>query len=384
MDLNLHATRSLESEACAGPKTVVWQYDVDDPMNPCSLLVAYAEEKVLPVASDFDAFIVGSRGIAYDTLSEDQVETLKWCVGEVEGILDAPRVHGWTRRWLDVLKGAAKKGYHPVMPPFGYGDPVSYAMQAHCIDRLGLSGAVRHGAESFNYFFPQDLDEQVLVMWDGFEKRKAWKYMGQSDLRAFLLDRAKDGFAFPVNPKWILCDHSEWMDIFKALESNADPSVRAAIDAWFPPSSGLRERLRAIRSSHPTGFQPERDQLGHDEAAAAVAADKGLCCDMAHLHYRRYLTMKRAKLKLHAAFVWMKQANLMKRFVSGLKEAEALRETLQRSGGGGEQKNARRDDGGEDGGQNGKELGSTSIDGTGEAPAGVQQGEVCSSLAPSV
>ena len=42
MDMNIHATRCPDKE----PRAVVWQYDQENPLNPCSLLMAYAEKKV--------------------------------------------------------------------------------------------------------------------------------------------------------------------------------------------------------------------------------------------------------------------------------------------------------------------------------------------------
>lgn len=43
MDMNLHATRGTSS-----PQVVLYQHDLADPMNPLGLLVAYAEQQVLP------------------------------------------------------------------------------------------------------------------------------------------------------------------------------------------------------------------------------------------------------------------------------------------------------------------------------------------------
>ena len=53
--MNLHAVRENNE-----PFVVLYQFDLADPMNTLGLLVAYAEEKVRPVVSDFDTFLVGS------------------------------------------------------------------------------------------------------------------------------------------------------------------------------------------------------------------------------------------------------------------------------------------------------------------------------------
>ena len=33
-----------------------------------------------------------------------------------------------------------------------------------------------------------------------------WRYLSLPELRQFLIARVRDGFTFPLNPKWILCD----------------------------------------------------------------------------------------------------------------------------------------------------------------------------------
>ncbi len=38
------------------------------------------------------------------------------------------------------------------------------------------SGAVRHGAECYNFWFPLELDPEYLVIWAGFPD-KPWEYM---------------------------------------------------------------------------------------------------------------------------------------------------------------------------------------------------------------
>jgi hypothetical protein len=53
---------------------VVSQFDDDDVMNPRGLLVAYEENgRVQPVASDFDAFLIGSLGLEYPEMPPDNL-----------------------------------------------------------------------------------------------------------------------------------------------------------------------------------------------------------------------------------------------------------------------------------------------------------------------
>jgi hypothetical protein len=173
MDMNLHAIREPSSMA---PTVVLWQHDKDNPMNPRGLLIAYEEDKVRPVSSDFDAFLIGSSGMTNDALPEDQVDLVNWTLANIEDVLNEPKAQSWTSRWLDVLKREAKKGFHPELPKFGFGDPRSYDIIAKAVEHLNLSGAVRHGAECFNFYFPQELDDEFLIVWDGFDK-VPWKYV---------------------------------------------------------------------------------------------------------------------------------------------------------------------------------------------------------------
>ena len=46
---------------------------------------------------------------------------------------------------------------------------------------MSKSGAVRHAAEAFNYYWPQDLDDEYLVVWEGFEKVR-WRYLKPAEL----------------------------------------------------------------------------------------------------------------------------------------------------------------------------------------------------------
>ena len=75
MELNLHATRDgarmtdkvtkVIGRSISAPRAVVMQWDDSRPLNPATLLMAYEEDRVLPVVSDFDAFLVGSASCPY-------------------------------------------------------------------------------------------------------------------------------------------------------------------------------------------------------------------------------------------------------------------------------------------------------------------------------
>ena len=83
----------------------------------------------------------------------------------------------WTSSWLKVLKKAAQDGFHPKIPALGFGDDTSVNIVQTFVNVLRPCGAVRHGAECFNYYFPQELDDEFLVVWDG---RRAGRRISRS------------------------------------------------------------------------------------------------------------------------------------------------------------------------------------------------------------
>merc|ERR1719316_351151 len=191
MDMNLHAVRDVSE-----PKVVLYQYDESDPMNPRGLLIAYAEKLCKPVVSDFDTFLVASKGIEYAPLPNEQEALIMWGLDHTENILNSLDHNPWTSRWLDVLKKENERGFHPKFPKYGYGDATSYKYIADIVEVCQGSGAVRHGAECFNFYFPQELDDEYLIIWSEFPE-KPWKYVSEPELRHFLIDRVGNGFSFP-------------------------------------------------------------------------------------------------------------------------------------------------------------------------------------------
>jgi len=179
---------SLRKTPKAGPRPVLWHAGCGkvgeeppenlNPLCPFGLLMAYEEGdadagKVTPVVSDFDCFLVGTRGVEYhDPLGEQELSILKWCVDEIEGVLDNTKDKEgegacWTRQWLDVKKKYAfDPRFQIPMPKMGYADPRSSAMMKGAVYSLRENGAVRHGPECFNYSFPQPLDDKYLVISD--------------------------------------------------------------------------------------------------------------------------------------------------------------------------------------------------------------------------
>ena len=198
MDMNLHGVRGDSK-----PRVCLFQHDLSDPMNPHGLLIAYAESSVKPVCSDFDTFTVGSRGMKYEPTPPEQVALVQWELDRTEEVIQAAPndTKNWAGHWLGVIKREEDRGFHPEIPEFGFGEPVSTRLIQDVIACTASCGAVRHGAECFNFWFPQELDKDFLVIWDGFSD-PPWQSFKEPDLRRFLLERAKEGFSFPLNPCW--------------------------------------------------------------------------------------------------------------------------------------------------------------------------------------
>ena len=253
------------------PTAVLIQNDSSrDPFNPFELLMAYEENgRVLPVVSDFDNFLVGTRGVSYTSpLPSEQVDVLKNTLSCIEEILDSPnRPEGWTSRWLEVLKKQTEAGYHPITPRLGFGCPKSIGIVQNATERLAMTGAVRHGSECFNYYFPQQLDEEFLVIFDGpgrDNEALKWKYVDVDGLQQILSDKIDEGYSFPLNPKWILCDQG-WYHLYEKLLASKRRNVQESLNIWFPPESGIREQIERIHTNHPDGFQRRSREFNEQE-----------------------------------------------------------------------------------------------------------------------
>ncbi|CAJ1962659.1 unnamed protein product [Cylindrotheca closterium] len=289
-----------------GPKTVLMHYvDPNDknvnPLNPLDFVMAYEENNgVMPVVSDFDCFLIGTRGVEYqDPLPEDQLKVLQWCVKQIEAVLEnGEQDQSWTGTWLNTLKTEAAKGFHPEIPPLGFSDPKTYTIMKHAIHRLREEGSVRHGAECFNFYFPQELDDHFLVISDNLPGTTLpWKYVDPKGLQDILKSKIDEGYAFPLNPKWVLCDNG-WKSVYDSLMSSQKANVQDALAMWYPPESGIREKIESIHQHYPSGFNPTHSKMvnaDHDGTAAM---------DLAEQELRYYLTFQRAKRKLRGMLIW--------------------------------------------------------------------------------
>lgn len=273
MDMNLHAVRDEKTT----PQVVLYQFDSSDPMNTLGLLIAYAESSVKPVVSDFDTFTVGSKGFRYAGFPEKQIELIHWSLKHTKRLLEAPDHKGWTSRWLEVLKQEANQGFHPNVPKFGFGDDVSCSLVEDVVHETNACGAVRHGAECFNFYFPQELDQEFLIVWDGF-KDPPWRNVSELELRDFLKKRVDDGYTFPFNPVWPIRD-SGWYEVVQKLRATSEG--KATLESWYPAKTGILDEIDRIHAEHPGGFQ-KRERLQHKKSFAANMQDV-VGCELADL-----------------------------------------------------------------------------------------------------
>jgi hypothetical protein len=238
-------------------------------MNPHGLLIAYAEDLVKPVVSDFDAFLVGSTGMAYSPVPPDQVEVAVWSLERTQEILANPDDNSWTGRWLDILHDLAEQGEHHDFPPYGYGDATTVFIVKESTRALSESGGIRHGAECFNYHFPQELDDEFMIVWDQFDD-EPFRYQKENDLREFLLCRAKEGYSFPINPVWPVRDKG-WYNVFEVLRASS--SAQAALACWFP-DKGMFAKIDDLHARYPDGFVIMPSQNGRNSEHCADKREK--------------------------------------------------------------------------------------------------------------
>jgi hypothetical protein len=76
-------------------------------------------------------------------------------------------------------------------------------------------------------------------------------------LAEILSEKIDQGFTFPLNPKWILCDANRWKQLYDKLLRSDTEETQQSMNIWFPPDSGLREQIERIHQSRPEGFYEE-------------------------------------------------------------------------------------------------------------------------------
>ena len=315
-DMNSQSLREYKGH---GPRAVVFQTCEHQALRPQSLVMAYEENlKVTPVASDFDCFTVGTRGVQYDApLPEHQVQLMKKLVDNIEAILETSNEKNWTSRWFEVMKdnlvkdSSYLKSSHTKMPEYGYGDPKSYEITKGAVEQI-KSNAVRHGAECFNYYFPQEIDDHFLLVSDDLEGSSAWKYVKVKELQQFLSVKIDEGFCCPLNLKWILADRG-WKKIYDKMMASKCTVVQKSLDSWYPPESGIREQIETAHRRFPQGFRTtssSRSISFHRKEEGEL--DEGRdAMNLGLYHLRRSLIIRQASLKLRTALTFLPKKKLL-------------------------------------------------------------------------
>ena len=59
---------------------------------------------------------------------------MNWALDNTAELLANPTSKGWMGRWIGVLKDEARRGFHPNLPKYGFGDPTSYGARTESIN----------------------------------------------------------------------------------------------------------------------------------------------------------------------------------------------------------------------------------------------------------
>ena len=119
-----------------------------------------------------------------------------------------------------------------------------------------------------------------------------WKYVDTEELMNFLAEKIDQGFAFPLNPKWVLCDKG-WKELYDKLLASDAPNVQDAMGIWFPPD--VRQRIAAISDKHPNGLDSEEAETKRESEMFTA--------DTAELSLQRYKQARSGVSKLRKALL---------------------------------------------------------------------------------
>ena len=100
--------------------------------------------------------------------------------------------------------------------------------------------------------------------------------MNTPELISILNKKIDEGYTFPLNPRWILCDPG-WKILYDRLLACDKPNVQESMNIWYPKD--IRERIREISTKFPHGFVQCKDQ-DHQSSGVSV--------DLAEMELRRY------------------------------------------------------------------------------------------------
>ena len=127
-----------------------------------------------------------------------------------------------------------------------------------------------------------------------------------------LADKIDEGFAFPLNPKWILCDEG-WKDLYDKLLASERPNVQDALNVWYP--ADVRARIAAISSKHPIEYGASDGSKSRTAEGLALMRKKRITvaksqqeyeefsAEIAELELERYKNARKGVWKLRRALL---------------------------------------------------------------------------------
>jgi len=114
--------------------------------------------------------------------------------------------------------------------------------------------------------------------------------VNSEELIDILCERIGQGFTFPLNPKWILCDPG-WKLVYDKLMASRASNVQSSLSIWYP--EGIRRRIDEISTKFPHGFAKCNYQAFHRNSMSA---------GLAELELKRYSAVNEGRKKLRSAF----------------------------------------------------------------------------------
>merc|ERR1712127_351170 len=123
------------------------------------------------------------------------------------------------------------------------------------------------------------------------------------ELQEILIQKIEEGFTFPINPKWVLCDPG-WRRVYDKLLASRKPNVQDSIKCWLPPGTGMKEKIDEISARHPRGF----------ECGGVFCNTEGTEeRDLMEEDLERYYKVQRAWRKLRLLLFWIRFAREKRR-----------------------------------------------------------------------
>ena len=104
-----------------------------------------------------------------------------------------------------------------------------------------------------------------------------WRYTNARGLIHILCEKIDQGFTFPLNPKWVLCDKG-WRRVYDKLLASQKPNVQDSLSIWYP--NKIRDRIVEISAKHSRGFV-DTSKSSHQSS--------GVKADLAQLELLRYI-----------------------------------------------------------------------------------------------